>query len=139
MSAAAYKRRLARLNLQETLATKKVTNAARTARSVPQLRRALVGYANEQAQIGAEIGFIRAPAKAEKANALLSKGFIQSAAQLKAFLPRLRLIRNPHAALILIEHNRPRAGMELDRAAAQLRRLGFSPGSSSSASGGAPR
>lgn len=132
---AAYRRRLAHINRQEQAATTTVRAAVREARTVPQLRAALVGYANEQLHIGTEVGLVLPPKKADKANSLLARAFRDQALELKALLPRLRRFKNPHAALLLIEHYRPKGGRELDRAVTQLHQIGLSPTASNPTGG----
>ncbi len=99
---------------------------AEKAKTVSQLRGALLAYANEQEHLGTEVGLILPPKNAAKANNLLARGFRDQAIELKALLPRLSRFKNPHLALVMIEHNQPKGGKELDRAVKELSNLGLS-------------
>jgi hypothetical protein len=132
VTAAAYKRRLAHINQEVQASTTKVRSAAQNAKTIPQLRSALLAYANDQLRIGTEVGLILPPKQANRANRMLAQGLKAEAMQLKALLPRLSKFKNPRAALIMIQHNRPKGAQELDKAVSELKQMGLSPGSGAS-------
>jgi hypothetical protein len=126
-----YRARLRTINGEVTKATSSVTQAAASATSVSALRDALSKYADAEKRFADEVAKLNPPKKAEAANALLARGFRDTAAQIRALLPKLGSATTPRAALALLQAAQKQitGGRELDRAVAELRRLGYSTGS----------
>lgn len=129
LTAALYRAKLRRIKGEVNKAQASIRSSFTQAKSVSDLHTALKGLAHEEIRLSQEVGKLRAPTNAKAANALLAKGFADTAKQIQGVLPQISSAKSPQAAIGILRHLQSTGGTEIGRAVAQLKRLGYTSGS----------
>lgn len=130
VSKAEYQSELAKIANQAGAAHQAVEQGAPQAATVAQLQALLRQFAAAEQRIGDEVANLKVPSDAKAANAELARGQHDDAAEIRAVLPQLAKYKSVHQAFGLLEHlGSTKGGREGDAALAELKRLGYTPGS----------
>jgi hypothetical protein len=130
LSAAAYRRVLARIGSEEDRAQHNVQLALR-AHTAAEVRSALAAFAADQQHVAAALRSTVPPPDARAANAALAHAFADNAAAVRQVAARIAHAASAKAALQVIQgaSTAQRAGHEIDAALGRLRKLGYTSGS----------
>jgi hypothetical protein len=130
LSASAYRDRLATIAKQADKAQAEVEKGL-SATSVFEIQARLNAFATAEDRLGDEVGRLKPPKDAQAANAELARGEHDTAAAVRAVLPRLAKFTSPKAAIRFLSKGLAQAkgGHEVDHALSQLKKLGYTKGS----------
>jgi hypothetical protein len=129
LSASTYRARLATLAKEADKAQGNIEKALSAPKSIAELQTRLKAFATAEDRLGNEVSRLKPPKDAEKANAELARGEHDTAAAIRAVLPKLAKFKNAKAAVAFLSKIQPKGGRELDHALAQLKKLGYTKGS----------
>lgn len=101
------------------------------AKSVAELRSRLTRFADAEKKLGDEVAALKPPKNAEAANATLASGEHHAADAIGSLVSKLSGATSVPAALGIVgkDQGNAKAGREVGRAVATLRKLGYTPGS----------
>jgi hypothetical protein len=130
LTPAQYKAKLAALGRQDDKAHAGMDNLPH-AKSVAAMRSGMRSFAAAERRLGNEVAALEPPANAAAANALLAKGFRDTAGEIGHVLQLLAPAKTPQQALQVLGRagSSLSGGKELDAALAKLRKLGYAHGS----------
>lgn len=129
LSAQEYRARLQATDTQVGRAEKAAQAAFASDGSLKRLRRAILSWADAEAQAGTELAAVRPPKDAEEANRSLSAAEKHFGAALRKAAAALKGVRLAHAPTILErEMGSSPAAAQLDHALARLKALGYAHG-----------
>jgi hypothetical protein len=125
LSATSYRAHLARVGRESDAAQRNVEKGFQ-AKSVSQLAKVLTSFAAAERRIGDEVAMLKPPKDAQAANTELANGLHDTAAEVHAFLPRVKKMPTPRAAIAFLQKSaQTKGGRELDDALATLKKLGY--------------
>jgi hypothetical protein len=96
------------------------------ATSVPHLVKVLSVFGAAEKRIGDEVAALKPPKDAEVANAELASGQHDTASEVQAFLPKVKQMPSATAAIAYLSKTpTTKGGREVDKALAELKKLGY--------------
>ena len=130
LSRSAYRARLATIANEADKAQRDVEKGL-TAKSLAGLQARLKTFATAEDRLGDEVSRLKPPKDAEAPSAELARGEHDTAAAVRAALPKLVTFTSPKAAIAFLSKGlaQPKGGREVDHALAQLKKLGYTNGS----------
>jgi cytochrome c556 len=125
-----YTQLLATLSKRENGIQSAVQSGLHTTK-VSQLQQTLSTYADQQEKVASELSSAKPPSNAQAANSALAKGLNDSVAAVRSVLPRVGKASSVKAAVAILGSDKAavQAGKEIDAALAELKSLGYTPGS----------